>query len=383
MAGTKLFVGCLPYSKTEADLKSLFEPFGGVQEISILRRPDGNSKGAAFVTYQTAEAAQSAMSYLQNYMFPGSPRGLNISLSGEGGGGGGGHQQQYMAPPTPSVRPGMKGGQMPMGGQQWGYQQPYMVQGQGYVQHRPQFAHQPMPPQTPFPSAAMKGGASGPPGSKVFVGQLPYSKSESDLFQLFNAIGPVAEVVLLKNKATNEKKGAGFVRFLNAQHAAQAVAALDGFTFAGSPRPISVSLAQSDGATGGVKRSYGSGPTHTGGAKIQSMGKQAEGSLDLGGAYIAPPEAQEGAKLFVGQLPFSRSEDEIKQVFSNYGQVAEVHLHRDLTTGQKKGGAFVRFYTIDDAYKALELDGYLFQGATRPITVSLPQEAGAKRQRVV
>jgi len=239
------------------------------------------------------------------------------------------------------------------------------------------------------------GGDAGPPGSKCFVGQLPFSKSEGDLWQLFGAIGPVAEVLLLKDKRTNEKKGAAFVRFNSAQNANQAVAALDGFTFAGSPRPISVSLAQSDGGVGGEKRSWATAQ-NSAAAKIMSLGTQAEGALDLGGldpggldhggghSFAAPQmEPQEGAKLFVGQLPFSRSEEEIKQVFGSYGPVAEVFLHRDSHTGQKKGGAFVRFFTVDDAYRALELDGYVFQGATRPITVALAGEGGAKRQRIV
>jgi len=406
MAGTKLFVGCLPYSKTEDDLKPIFDSFGPVQEVSVIRKPDGSSKGAAFVIYQTADAAASAMSFLQNYTFPGSPRGLNISMSSSTGGGGGGggadHQQQFqqqqqqyqqfVAAPAAAARPQMgsmaygKGGQMNMAAQQ--YHQPfqYMVPTQAYAQHRPQFAHQPLPPATPYPAAARN--TPGVPGSKVFVGQLPYSKSEGDLWQLFGAMGPVAEVALLKDKKTNEKKGAAFVRFHSAQHAAQAVAALDGFTFAGSPRSISVSLAQSEQQNGGEKRSWSATSQAPSAAKIQSMGTQAEGALDLGvglggGPFAAPQDFQEGAKLFVGQLPFSRSEEEIKQVFGSYGNVAEVFLHRDAQTGQKKGGAFVRFFTVDDAHKALELDGYVFQGATRPITVALAGEGGAKRQRIV
>lgn len=418
MAGTKLFVGCLPYSKTEADLKPIFEPFGAVQEVSVIRKPDGTSKGAAFVVFQTADGAASAMSYLQNYTFPGSPRGLNISMSTASGGGGGGadhghHQQYYQQGPPPAsahTQKGSmgygKGGQMNMAAQQWHQPyQPYMVQTPAYQQHRPQFAHQPMPPTAPYPNGHYGkgggkgggggGGDAGPPGSKCFVGQLPFSKSEGDLWQLFGAIGPVAEVLLLKDKRTNEKKGAAFVRFNSAQHANQAVAALDGFTFAGSPRPISVSLAQSDGGAGGEKRSWATAQ-NTAAAKIMSLGTQAEGALDLGGldhggldhggghSFAAPQmEPQEGAKLFVGQLPFSRSEEEIKQVFGSYGPVAEVFLHRDSHTGQKKGGAFVRFFTVDDAYRALELDGYVFQGATRPITVALAGEGGAKRQRIV
>merc|ERR1719263_1637528 len=91
--------------------------------------------------------------------------------------------------------------------------------------------------------------------------------------------------------------------------------------------------------------------------------------------------SEEGAKLFVGQLPFSKNEQHIKQVFSTYGTVTEVFLHRD-AAGQKKGGAFVRFSTVDAAIQAIELDGYMFEGATRPITVALAGGDGAKKRRM-
>lgn len=238
------------------------------------------------------------------------------------------------------------------------------------------------------------------PGTKVFVGQLPYSKSEGDLWQLFGSIGPVAEVVLLKNAATGEKKGAAFVRFHNQSSANAAVAALDGFLFAGSPRPITASIAQNDGGPSmGQKRSFPSNAPSAA-STIQSMGQQASGALNIAGhrhgfvssqapAGLSAPAAggpgpqtqfAEGTKLFVGQLPFSRGEAEIQEVFSKYGAVAEVFLHRD-QQGQKKGGAFVRFFSADHALQALELDGFLFEGATRPITVMVASN-DAKRRRV-
>merc|ERR1712070_552565 len=117
---------------------------------------------------------------------------------------------------------------------------------------------------------------------------------------------------------------------------------------------------------------------------ILQMGTPAPGALNVGssnfmgnGGPLAPHV--EGAKLFVGQLPFSRGEGEIAKVFSKYGSVAEVFLHRD-GKGEKKGGAFVRFCSADSAASALEMDGFIFDGATRPITVALAADGGAKRQ---
>jgi len=46
-AETKLFVGMLPRNVWEDELRRLFEPFGALDEVSVLRGPDGVSKGAA------------------------------------------------------------------------------------------------------------------------------------------------------------------------------------------------------------------------------------------------------------------------------------------------------------------------------------------------
>eukprot|EP00931_Biecheleriopsis_adriatica_P060454 TRINITY_DN36312_c0_g1_i1.p1 TRINITY_DN36312_c0_g1~~TRINITY_DN36312_c0_g1_i1.p1 ORF type:complete len:350 (-),score=68.28 TRINITY_DN36312_c0_g1_i1:289-1338(-) len=348
MAVAKLFVGCLPYSKSEADLWPVFEQFGPVQEVAIMKKPDGSSKGAAFVTYLNPNSALAALSQMQNFVFPGSDRGINLSIAGAGKGGGGGGK-----PVRNSGKGVMQGSPPPRGLPQ---QQPW-----GQL---PQPAGLPQYMQSTVPPVAA-------PGTKVFVGQLPYSKGESDLWKLFGAIGPVSEVVLLKNQKTQEKKGAALVRFHNANSAAAAVAALDGFLFSNSPRAITVSIAQSDG-TGQQKRSLPSVAQAT----IHSMGTQAPGALNVGGP------GEEGAKLFVGQLPFSKSEEEIKQVFSPYGEVLEVFLHRD-AQGQKKGGCFVRFAKRAQAEAALQINGFLFQGATRPIIVELAGTKNAtKRQRI-
>ena len=79
--GAKLFVGCLPYSRTSVDLSDLFTKYGPLVEVAMLTTPDGKSKGAAFVTYVDKADAEKAMSSLQGYCFPNSSRGINISFA--------------------------------------------------------------------------------------------------------------------------------------------------------------------------------------------------------------------------------------------------------------------------------------------------------------
>ncbi len=78
---SKLFVGCLPYSKNVYDLTNLFHPFGPILEVALLVGPDGKSKGAAFVTFAYTENAIQAIDQLNGYIFPNSTRPINVSLA--------------------------------------------------------------------------------------------------------------------------------------------------------------------------------------------------------------------------------------------------------------------------------------------------------------
>lgn len=57
----KLFVGMLNKNQTEDDVRKLFASFGYIEECTILKGPDGHSKGCAFVKFSTHEEAQNAI----------------------------------------------------------------------------------------------------------------------------------------------------------------------------------------------------------------------------------------------------------------------------------------------------------------------------------
>lgn len=70
---TKLFVGMLGTSTTEDDLVKLFEPFGKLKEVVILRTPNNVSRGCGFVKFENRQSALDAIDKLhQKITMPGS-----------------------------------------------------------------------------------------------------------------------------------------------------------------------------------------------------------------------------------------------------------------------------------------------------------------------
>ena len=59
-------------------------------------------------------------------------------------------------------------------------------------------------------------------------------------------------------------------------------------------------------------------------------------------------------KLYVGNLPFDTSEQDLQAMFAKAGTVETVNLVRDAATGRPRGFAFVEMATDEDAQKAIE-----------------------------
>ena len=90
--GTKLYVGNLSYSTTEAALRQAFEADGReVREVAMISdRETGRPKGFAFVQMGSEEDAKSAIAALDGRELDGRPLRVNEAQERQGGGGGGG-----------------------------------------------------------------------------------------------------------------------------------------------------------------------------------------------------------------------------------------------------------------------------------------------------
>src|SRR6516165_2741476 len=87
-----------------------------------------------------------------------------------------------------------------------------------------------------------------------------------------------------------------------------------------------------------------------------------------------------GAKLYVGNLSFKATEDNVRELFAGVGEVASVHLITDPHTGQLKGFGFVEMGSEADAGKAIEaLNGTVFLERSLTVNEAKPQKPREQR----
>ncbi len=85
-------------------------------------------------------------------------------------------------------------------------------------------------------------------------------------------------------------------------------------------------------------------------------------------------------KLFVGNLPFTTSEDELRTLFAQAGEVTSVALIKDRDTGRSKGFAFIEMKTQAEAEKAISMfNGYRIGGRELTVNIARPREERSDR----
>ena len=83
--------------------------------------------------------------------------------------------------------------------------------------------------------------------------------------------------------------------------------------------------------------------------------------------------------IYVGNLPWSATEDEVRNAFATYGEVVSVRLVEDRETGRPRGFGFVEMEDAG-ADKAIEaLDGSDFGGRTLKVNEARPRQPRAPR----
>lgn len=80
-------------------------------------------------------------------------------------------------------------------------------------------------------------------------------------------------------------------------------------------------------------------------------------------------------KLYVGGLPYSVTEGQLEQIFSEHGSVQSARVISDKFTGQSRGFGFVEMASAEEAQKAIDaLNGSQLEGRTLVVNEARPQE---------
>jgi RNA recognition motif-containing protein len=138
---------------------------------------------------------------------------------------------------------------------------------------------------------------------RIYVGNLPAPTTEHELSSLFERVGRVVFVRMMRDRDTGRPKGFGFVEMDDGE-AEQAIQQLNGVDLHGYALAITEARPRPE---------------------------------SLAGRGILP------SRLFVGNLPYDATGAELKELFSSVGPVASVFLPVERESGKPRGFAFVDF----------------------------------------
>jgi len=89
-----------------------------------------------------------------------------------------------------------------------------------------------------------------------------------------------------------------------------------------------------------------------------------------------------GSKVFVGNLDFNTTRDEVQSLFAQVGSIRDVFLPTDRESGRPRGFAFVEFENEEDAQKAIErFNGYELSGRALRVNPAEDRPRGGGGQR--
>jgi CUG-BP- and ETR3-like factor len=182
------------------------------------------------------------------------------------------------------------------------------------------------------------------PGYKIFIGQLPSDWVEINLRQVFSIFGNITNTFVMRDKQTGNSKGCGFVTFTNEQSALDAIEQMhEKYIPPGGHRTLIVRM-----------------------AAINKAAAQAEKATQNAGAGEEPDW-----KLYIAHLDKSTTEDEVKQIFGQFGVVQELFLMFDKVTGEKKGNGFIKMANKAQALAAIAglHEKYVDKSQQQPIQV--------------
>ncbi|XP_060534378.1 sex-lethal homolog isoform X2 [Cylas formicarius] len=175
--------------------------------------------------------------------------------------------------------------------------------------------------------------AGGIDKTKLIVNYIPQFATEEDLAQIFAPIGNVENIKIMRDYKTGYSYGFGFVKYFREEDAAKAINALNGFNFRNKRLKVS---------------------------------------------YSRPPGTDmKDSNLYITNLPKEITEEEVENLFKDYGEIVQRTVLKDKHTGLPRGVAFVRG---EEAQAAIaNLDGKMLENAILPLSVRVAEDHGRQK----
>ncbi|CAB0037678.1 unnamed protein product [Trichogramma brassicae] len=332
-ADRKLFVGMLSKQQTEEDVRQLFNDYGTIEECTILRGPDGTSRGCAFIKFASYQEAQSAINSLHgSQTMPGASSSLVVKFADNEK-----DRQlrrmQQMAGNMSLINPFVFNQFGPYG---------------AYAQQ-----------QAALMAAATAQGAYIGPMAALAAGQLPHA-----LNGLPNAVVPPSTAA-----------AAG--QTVNGAIPSLPSPTMPNFNMAAQP-PNGQPASDPGVFANGLPQTFPGPPTLPNGEATLSHatgGYAPMSAYHSVGCSISGPE---GCNLFIYHLPQEFGDGELMQMFLPFGNVISSKVFIDRATNQSKCFGFVSFDNQASAQAAIQaMNG--FQIGMKRLKVQLKRPKDASR----
>lgn len=179
---------------------------------------------------------------------------------------------------------------------------------------------------------------------KIFIGGLPRSYDEDVIRGLFSPHGEVLKIFVPTDRETGQPRGFAFLE-MEKESGVKATEALNQITIEDRVIKCNEQLSK------------------------EELAKK--------------KETEEGVKIYVGNVSFETTEEQLIECFEEYGTVSDCYVPVDSNTGLKRGFAFIRMPNKEESSKAIEgLNGEVVGGRVVEVSVSLPRgQAPPRRNR--
>lgn len=182
----------------------------------------------------------------------------------------------------------------------------------------------------------MNGGGRNP--NRLYFGNLSFDKGKEDVETIFQDCGPITDIHIIRDRFTQRSQGYGFITFANTQGKDKALAK-NGQSYFG--RQLKVSFEAKSKPDGG---------------RVKTR-----------------------QRLYVKNIPTETTEDQVKELFAQFGTVENFFFIKDHQTNVSRGFGFLDFSNAEEAQAALSMNGQSAFGQN--LVVKIAEEKNSSRGR--